>query len=95
MINPPTSSVPELTVALYQSLVAKDYAKAADLQDKVNTITQMFIAIQKRHGRGTIAETFRIRGIPVKRFPRWETAPLPDEAKETIRRAYRDVGISG
>ena len=93
MINPPTSSVPELCVALYQALEAKDYAKAADLQGKVNAITQMFIATQKRHGRGTIAETFRIRGIPVKRFPRWETAPLPDEARETIRRAYQDVGI--
>ena len=93
MINPPTSSVPELCVALYQALEAKDYAKAADLQGKVNAITQMFIATQKRHGRGTIAETFRIRGIPVKRFPRWETAPLPDDAKKTIRRAYQHVGI--
>lgn len=93
MINPPTSSVPELCVALYQALEAKDYAKAADLQGKVNAITQMFIATQKRHGRGTIAEMFRIRGIPVKRFPRWETAPLPDDAKKTIRRAYQHVGI--
>ena len=93
MINPPTSSVPELCVALYQALEAKDYAKAADLQGKVNVIIQMFIATQKRHGRGTIAETFRIRGIPVKRFPRWETAPLPDDAKKTIRRAYQHVGI--
>jgi len=93
MINPPTSSVPELCVALYRALEAGDYAKAADLQGKVNAITQMFIATQKRHGRGTIAETFRIRGIPVKRFPRWETAPLPDDAKEAIRRAYRDAGI--
>ncbi len=93
MINPPTSAVPELCEALYQALEAKDYAKAADLQDKVNIITQMFIATQKRHGRGTIAETFRIRGIPVKRFPRWATDPLPDEAKDTIRRAFQEAGV--
>jgi dihydrodipicolinate synthase/N-acetylneuraminate lyase len=93
MINPPTSSVPELCVALYRALEAGDYARAADLQSKVNTITEMFIATQKRHGRGTIAETFRLRGIPVKRFPRWETAPLPDDAREFIRQTYRNVGI--
>ena len=94
MINPPTSAVPELCEALYQALDARDYAKAADLQDKVNTITQMFIATQKRHGRGTLGETFRVRGFPVKRFPRWETAPLPEEASNTIRQAFKDAGIA-
>ena len=93
MINPPTSSVPELCVALYRALEAGDYTRAADLQSKVNAITEMFIATQKRHGRGTIAETFRLRGIPVKRFPRWETAPLPKDAREFIRQTYRNVGI--
>lgn len=93
MINPPTAAVPELGVALYGALEARDYTRAADLQDKVNTITQMFIATQKRHGRGTLGETFRVRGFPVKRFPRWATDPLPEEAKETIRRAFRDAGI--
>jgi dihydrodipicolinate synthase/N-acetylneuraminate lyase len=93
MINPPTSSVPELCVELYQALDAKDYPRAAELQAKVTKITQMFIETQKRYGRGTITETYRLRGIPVKRFPRWATAPLPDEAKEIIRNTYRDVGI--
>lgn len=93
MINPPTSSVPELCVALYRALEEKDYPRAATMQDKVNRITQMFISTQKRYGRGTIAETFRLRGIPVKRFPRWETAPLPEAAIEGIRAAYRDAGI--
>jgi dihydrodipicolinate synthase/N-acetylneuraminate lyase len=94
MINPPTSAVPELCEALYQALEAEEYARARDLQDKVNTITQMFIATQKRYGRGTLGETFRVRGFPVKRFPRWATDPLPDEAKDTIRRAFHDAGIA-
>lgn len=93
MINPPTSSVPELTVALYEALAEKDYAKGAELQAKVTQITQMFISTQKKYGRGTIAETFRLRGLPVKRFPRWETAPLPQEAIDGMRAVYRDVGI--
>ena len=80
---------PEILVALEK----KDYAKAVEMQEKVNRITQMFISTQQRHGRGTIAETYRVRGLNVKRFPRWDSAPLPPEAIETIRAAYRDVGI--
>ncbi len=94
MINPPTSSVPELCVSLYEALAAKDYAAAAAMQDKVNRVTQMFIATQKKYGRGTIAETYRVRGIDVKRFPRWESAPLPADAVAHIRATYRDVGIT-
>lgn len=93
MINPPTAAVPELCVALYEALETKDYAAARDLQDKVNRITQMFIATQKKHGRGTLGETFRVRGFDVKRFPRWATDPLPENARNTIRQAFRDAGI--
>jgi len=94
MINPPTSSVPELCVSLYEALAAQAYAAAAAMQDKVNRVTQMFIATQKKYGRGTIAETYRVRGIDVKRFPRWESAPLPADAVAHIRATYRDVGIT-
>ncbi len=93
MINPPTSSVPELTVELYEALVAKNYEKATETQAKVTKVTQMFISTQKKYGRGTIAETFRLRGLPVKRFPRWETATLPEEAIAAMRQVYRDVGV--
>ncbi len=93
MINPPTSSVPELCVSLYRALDREDYAEARELQAKVNRITQMFISTQKKYGRGIIAETYRVRGIPVKRFPRWETAPLPQEATDALRQTYRDVGV--
>ncbi len=65
----------------------------AEAQAKVTQVTQMFISTQKKYGRGTIAETFRLRGLPVKRFPRWETAPLPEEAIEGMRAVYREVGV--
>ena len=62
-------------MALFEALDAKDYAAAAEAQAKVTQVTQMFISTQKKYGRGTIAETFRLRGLPVKRFPRWERHP--------------------
>lgn len=93
MINPPTSSVPELCVDLYQAIVSKEYEAAEELQVKVNKVTQIFISTQKRYGRGTIAETFRIRGLSVKRFPRWHTEPIPDAAISAMCSVYRDVGV--
>ncbi len=94
MINPPTSSVPELCLALFEALESKNYSLAVEMQEKVNRVTQMFIATQKKYGRGTIAETYRVRGIDVKRFPRWKSDPLPDDAIKKIRLTYRDVGIT-
>lgn len=92
MINPPTSFIPELCVSLYQALDRKDYAQAAELQKKVNTITQIVIANIKRHGRGTVAETFRMRGIPLRRFPRWDTKPLAPEARTALHRDLKAAG---
>lgn len=92
MINPPTSFVPELCVSLWQALDKEDYGEAVELQRRVNTVTQIVISNIKRYGRATVAETFRMRGIPVKRFPRWETKPLPSDARETM---YQDLKRGG
>ena len=85
MINPPTSFMPELCVALWRALERGDYAAAVGLQSRVNALARTVIANIARHGRGTVAETFRLRGIPVKRFPRWDAGPLPPEARAAIR----------
>ncbi len=92
MINPPTSSMPELCVALWQALERGEYAAAVGLQSRVNALTRTVIANIRRHGRGAVAETFRLRGIPVKRFPRWDAAPLPPDARAAIR---RDLAAGG
>jgi len=83
-----------LCLALFEALESKNYSLAVEMQEKVNRVTQMFIATQKKYGRGTIAETYRVRGIDVKRFPRWKSDPLPDDAIKKIRLTYRDVGIT-
>ncbi len=92
MINPPTSFVPELCVSLWHALDGGDYDKAVDLQRQVNAVTQIVIGNIKRYGRATVADTFRMRGIPIKRFPRWETKPLPPEARDAM---HRDLKIGG
>lgn len=93
MINPPTSFVPELCVALWRALEKEDYAEAVVLQRRINTVTQIVIDNIRRHGRATVAETFRMRGLLIKRFPKWETKPLPAEARDQMRRELQSGGV--
>ena len=95
MINPPTSFVPELCVKLWHALEQEDYHTAADLQRQVNTVTQIVITNIKRYGRATVAETFRMRGLPIKRFPKWETKPLPPEARDAMQQELDNGGFLG
>ena len=93
MINPPTSFVPGLCVELWRALEKEDYRTAVGLQTRVNTVTQIVIANIKRYGRATVAETFRIRGLPIKRFPKWETKPLPPGARAAMRQELESGGF--
>lgn len=93
MINPPTSFVPELCVALWRALEKEDYNEAVTLQKRVNAVTQIVIGNIKRYGRATVAETFRMRGLPIKRFPKWETEPLTDQARGAMRRELSSGGL--
>jgi len=95
MINPPTSFVPELCVKLWHALEQEDYGSAVVLQGQVNTVTQIVIANIKRYGRAAVAETFRMRGLPIKRFPKWETKPLPPEARAVMRQELEREGFLG
>lgn len=92
MINPPTSFVPELCVELWRSLKNKDYEKAVALQSRVNTVAWLVGGALRRYGRGALTEAFRMRGFAIKRFPKWETKPMPDEAREAL---YQDLRKSG
>jgi len=92
MINPPTSFVPELCVELWTALRDKQYEKAVDLQLRVNTVARLVGGALRRFGRGALTEAFRMRGFAIKRFPKWETQPMPSDAREAL---YRDLRSSG
>lgn len=93
MINPPTSFVPEICVQLWTALRNEDYHNAVRLQKRVNEVSRIVIGNIKRYGRATVAETFRMRGLDIKRFPKWETQPLPSHAKETMYRELKEQGF--
>jgi dihydrodipicolinate synthase/N-acetylneuraminate lyase len=95
MINPPTSFVPELCVELWKALDSKDYARAVEAQKKVDTAARLVAAELRRYGRIPLREVFRMRGFDVKRFPKWETEPMPKEAVAKLERELRAAGILG
>jgi dihydrodipicolinate synthase/N-acetylneuraminate lyase len=93
MINPPTSFVPELCVELWKSLDSKDYVKAVEAQKKVDIAARLVGAELRKYGRVPLREVFRMRGFDVKRFPKWETEPMPKEAVAKLERELKMAGI--
>jgi dihydrodipicolinate synthase/N-acetylneuraminate lyase len=93
MINPPTSFVPELCVQLWRALDDKDYPKAVEAQKKVDTAARLVAAELRKYGRVPLREVFRMRGFDVKRFPKWETEPMPKEAVAKLERELKTAGI--
>jgi len=93
MINPPTSFVPELCVALFKALDSKDYVAAVDAQKRVDTAARLVAAELRKYGRVPLREVFRMRGFDVKRFPKWETEPMPKEAVAKLERELKNAGI--
>jgi dihydrodipicolinate synthase/N-acetylneuraminate lyase len=95
MINPPTSFVPELCVELWRALDSQDYPRAVEAQKKVDTAARLVAARLRRYGRVPLQEVFRMRGVAVKRFPKWETEQMPKEEIAKLERELRDAGIFG
>jgi dihydrodipicolinate synthase/N-acetylneuraminate lyase len=93
MINPPTSFVPELCVELFQRLDGQDYSKAVQAQKKVDTAARIVAARLRKYGRVPLQEVFRMRGFAVKRFPKWETEQMPNEAIASLERELKEAGI--
>ena len=93
MINPPTSFVPELCVTLFKALDSKDYAAAVEAQKRVDTAARLVGAELRKYGRVPLREVFRMRGFDVKRFPKWETEPMPKEAVAKLERELKNAGI--
>ncbi len=93
MINPPTSFLPELCVSLWRALDEKKYDKAVEIQQRVNTAARLVGSALRRYGRSALGEVFRMRGFAVKRFPKWDTQPMPKEAREKLFKELKESGL--
>ena len=95
MINPPTSFVPELCVALFKALDNKDYPAAVEAQKRVDAAARIVASRLRKWGRVPLQEVYRMRGFAVQRFPKWDTEQMPKEEIAKLERELRDAGILG
>lgn len=92
-IPPPTAHVPELIVALWNAIEAKKYPEAVALQKKADTFGRTIARLGARFGRSAHREALRLRGFKVKRYPRWPSEDLTEEAMETLTSAMKATGV--
>ncbi len=71
-------TVPEAGVQLIESIWAKDYIRAQDIQLLLIEHADR-TAVLRQYGRRTTLEGLRIRGLDIKEYPRWTTKPMTAE----------------
>ena len=92
-ISPPMASFPELGVAFVKAAETKDYAKALAIHKKIVDLNLVIKKLEKKIGRAIQAECIRLRGLKIKRYPRWETVALNSEERQELREAYKAAGV--
>jgi dihydrodipicolinate synthase/N-acetylneuraminate lyase len=93
-IHPPTTPFPEICVKMFLSLKEGKLDNARKAHDQLANIMNVVGRYLPEHGRGVFGEIMRLRGLPVKRFPRWECAPFTDKEREELRKGLTETGIS-
>jgi dihydrodipicolinate synthase/N-acetylneuraminate lyase len=95
MINPPTSFVPELCVDLFIRLDGKDFTGAVEAQKRVDAAARIVAARLRKYGRVPLQELYRMRGLAVKRFPKWDAEQMPKEEITRMQRELIEAGVLG
>jgi dihydrodipicolinate synthase/N-acetylneuraminate lyase len=92
-ISPPLAVTPELGVALVRAIDAGKAEEALLLQKKVIRIHDIFLRLAVPFGRTIYTEAMRLRGFPVKMYPRWPSKSLSLEAYDELRDLFFELGI--
>lgn len=93
-IHPPTTPFPEICVKMFRALKEGRQEDARKTHDQLAAVGQVVGRYLPDHGRGVFGEIMRLRGLPVRRFPRWECAPFTPQEREELRKGLLETGIS-
>jgi dihydrodipicolinate synthase/N-acetylneuraminate lyase len=91
-IAPLASVFPELCVETWRAAQTNDQAKALSLQDKVKKIYAVVADLTKKVGRTAYKELYRVRGIQMKRYPRWPAKQMTDAERDELRAKLAEAG---
>lgn len=83
-VSPPLTLAPELGVDLVRAIDEGRDADAERLQGVVSEVNALLLRLWKQYGRTPYYLGLRAMGFAVKKYPRWPTAPLPDEEREPL-----------
>lgn len=92
-ISPPLAVVPEIGVALVAALRRRDIPKAVELQVQVLQFQEHFHALMQSFGRSAFTAGLRLRGFPVKQYPRWPAKPLSPADEDAVRDLFSRLGV--
>lgn len=92
-ISPPLAVTPELGIELVRAIDADDAERALTLQKKVIRVHDLFLRLAGPFGRTIYREAMRLRGFPVRMYPRWPTRELSGEAAEELKDLFIDLEI--
>ena len=93
-IHPPSTPFPELCVKMFLSLKEGKLEEARRAHDQLAAVMRVVARFMPEHGRGVFGEIMRLRGLPVRRFPRWECAPLSSQEREALKKGLVEAGVS-
>lgn len=93
-IIPPMIAFPELGVSLWKALEERRLDDALKLQIGMNDLQQTMRGLGRVYGRAVQLEAIRLRGLPVKKFPRWTTKAVPPEDIAKLAAALKKAGLS-
>lgn len=93
-IHPPSTPFPEICVKLFRALKEGKAEEARKSHDQLATIGQVVGRYLPEHGRGVLGEIMRMRGLPVRRFPRWECLPMSQQQREELQKGLAEVGVA-
>ncbi len=93
-IHPPTTPFPELCVQMWLALKEGRPEDARKVHDQIAAVLQVLGRYLGAHGRGVSFEVLRLRGLPVRKFPRWEVLPFNDQEREDLKNGLIEAGVS-
>lgn len=90
-VSPPLTLCPEIGVACIRAIDAGDDRRALQLQEAIVELQGSLIspAIRKIAGRGVYLAGLRELGFPIKIYPRWPVAEVPQLGIDRIRAALQ------